>query len=114
MFELPEERKKVKEIFQNIYQKDKALVPLFKNALKNNDPIGLYVATQSNDDILWLFDKKEIGLMLGGANALNSIIDQLLPTEEDKKNEIVMVILKKVGPIYSIRLSKSILEEVFI
>ena len=52
--------------------------------------------------------------MLGGDDALKDIKQQLLPTEEDEKEGVLLAILKKVGPIYAIRLEKAVLEEVFL
>ena len=52
--------------------------------------------------------------MLGGETALDDITEQLLPTPEDKEEGVVFAILKKVGPIYAIRLEKEILSEVFL
>ena len=63
---------------------------------------------------MWLFGKKDIAPMLGGDDALKDIKQQLLPTEEDEKEGVLLAILKKVGPIYAIRLEKAVLEEVFL
>ncbi len=114
MFEHPEAREKIKNIFKNISHLEEELVPKFKKSLKENEPIGLYVATEDQSDIMWLFGKKDIAPMLGGYDALKDIKQQLLPTEEDEKEGVVFAILKKVGPIYAIRLEKAVLEEVFL
>lgn len=114
MFDSPEEQDKIKTIFEGIYSKEKILIPRFREALINNDPIGLYVATKDQSDISWIFDTKQIELMLGGRDAYISIKEQLLPTREDSDEYLMMVVFKKVGPIYSLRLKKSILEEVFL
>ena len=52
--------------------------------------------------------------MLGGDDALKNITDQLLPSKEDKKEGVVFAVLKKVGPLYAIRLEKDVLSEVFL
>jgi len=114
MFEDPKNREKIKNIFQNLSEDESELVPMFKRAIKENGPIALYVATKDKSDITWLFDKQEIALMLGGDDALKSITNQLLPTEKDKQEGMVFVIFKKIGPLYSIRLEKAVLEEVFL
>jgi hypothetical protein len=114
MFELPEERQKIKDIFENLSHRERRLVPMFRRVLEDGGPIGLYVATKDQKDITWLFDEKEIALMLGGDDALISITNQLLPTEEDKREGVLFVVFKKVGPIYSIRIQRSVLEEVFL
>ncbi len=46
MFDSPEEQDKIKAIFEGIYSKEKVLIPRFREALINTDPIGLYVATK--------------------------------------------------------------------
>ncbi len=114
MFEEPEAREKIKKIFKNISTLDKELVPEFKKTLVENEPIGLYIATEDQSDIMWIFGKEEIGRMLGGQDALSEITDQLLPTPADKEEGVLFAILKKVGPIYAIRLEKSVLSEVFL
>lgn len=113
MFEEPESREKIKNIFKNIYSSEEDLIPKFRESIKNNDPIGLYVATKDQSDIMWIFGKKEVSSMLGGEEELQKLLDQLLPTEKDKNDGVLFAILKKVGPIYAIRLEKAILEEVF-
>lgn len=114
MFENPKDRAKIKNIFKNISTIETELNPKFKNILKENGPIALYVATKDQDNIMWLFDKEEINRMLGGESSLEELTEQLLPEEKDKKEGVVLVIFKKVGPIYAIRLEKAILEEVFL
>ena len=114
MFEEPEAREKIKNIFKNISYMEEDLIPKFKKSLADNEPIGLYVATQDNTDISWIFGRKQIGDMLGGEEALESITEQLLPEEEDKESGVVRAVLKKVGPIYAIRLEKEVLEDAFL
>lgn len=114
MFEEPEAREKIKNIFKNISTMETSLVPEFKKTLRENEPIGLYIATEDQTDIMWVFGRDEISRMLGGEEALKDITDQLLPTQEDKEEGVVFAILKKVGPIYAIRLEKAVLEEVFL
>tara|TARA_S200002703_G_scaffold83223_1_gene71658 strand:- start:1016 stop:1360 length:345 start_codon:yes stop_codon:yes gene_type:complete len=113
MFEHPEAREKIKSIFKNISRFEEELVPKFRSCLKNNDPIALYVATKDQDDLMWIFEKDEISRMMGGDESLESVSEQLLA--DDGNNEgVVFVVLKKVGPIYAIRLEKEVLEEVFL
>ena len=114
MFEEPEAREKIKNIFKNISYMEEDLIPLFKKALEENEPIGLYVATEDQTDLSWVFGPAEVGRMIGGKDSLKDITDQLLPTEEDKEEGIVLAILKKVGPIYAIRLEKAVLTEAFL
>ena len=113
MFENPQDRKKIKSIFENLYRDEKELVPMFKKIVREGGPIALYVATKDNSDITWMFDKDEISEMLGGKDALDSVTDQLLPTKKDKEEGIIFVIFKKIGPLYSVRLEKAILHETF-
>tara|TARA_Y100000389_G_scaffold203611_1_gene252679 strand:+ start:4907 stop:5254 length:348 start_codon:yes stop_codon:yes gene_type:complete len=114
MFEEPEAREKIKKIFSNISTLEEDLVPCFKKSLINNEPIGLYIATEDQSDITWLFGTEDIAPMLGGDDTLKNITDQLLPSEEDKKEGVVFAVLKKVGPLYAIRLEKDVLSEVFL
>ena len=114
MFEEPEAREKIKKIFKNISTLEKELIPEFKKTLVENEPIGLYIATEDQSDIMWIFGREEVARMLGGEKTLDDITEQLLPTSLDKEEGVVFAILKKVGPIYAIRLEKSVLSEVFL
>lgn len=114
MFEHPEAREKIKNIFKNISELEKDLVPAFKKSLEKNEPIGLYIATEDQSDITWLFGETHIAPMIGGDDTLKEITEELLPSEMDKREGVVFAILKKVGPIYAIRLEKAVLEEVFL
>jgi len=114
MFEHPASREKIKKIFKNISVLEKELVPAFKKSLRDNEPIGLYIATEDQSDITWLFGETHIAPMLGGDDTLKNVTEKLLPSEIDKREGIVFAILKKVGSIYAIRLEKAVLEEVFL
>jgi len=113
MFENPQDRKKIKSIFENLSRDEKELTPMFKKIAQEGGPIALYVATKDNSDITWMFDKDDISEMLGGRDTLDSVTDQLLPTEKDKEEGIIFVIFKKIGPLYSVRLERAILQETF-
>lgn len=114
MFEDPAAREKIKNIFKNISTLEKELVPEFQKTLEENEPIGLYIATEDQSDISWIFGREEVGRMLGGDENLDSITEQLLPSPKDRREGVVFAILKKVGPIYAVRLEKEVLEEVFL
>lgn len=114
MFENPEAREKIKNIFKNISYLEEDLIPLFRKAIEKNEPIGLYVATEDQTDLSWVFGREEVARMLGGDQTLQDITEQLLPAKEDIEEGVVLAILKKVGPIYAIRLEKAVLTEAFL
>jgi len=114
MFENPEARERIKKIFKNISNLEGELIPEFKKTLIKNEPLGLYIATEDQSDMMWVFGREEIARMLGGEDTLDNITEQLLPTSLDKEEGVVFAVLKKVGPLYAIRLEKSVLSEVFL
>lgn len=113
MFESQKDREKIKNIFKNISYQEEGLAPLFKKILEKNEPIGLYFATEDQTDVSWVFGADEVGRMLGGIKKLQNITKELLPTEKDLEEYIIFAILKKVGPIYAIKLEKALLTEAF-
>lgn len=85
-----------------------------KKVHRQKSPLALYIATLDRMDVMWLFDKNEICYMIGGEDTYNQIYEQILPTELEKQKSIVFFILKKIGPIYSVRLELDVIEDVII
>ena len=71
MFENPKDRAKIKNIFKNISDVEKELVPKFKFALKNSNPIALYIATKDQNDMY--FRKGQLNILAHLLN-LESIV----------------------------------------
>ena len=88
MFEHPEAREKIKSIFKNISVLEKELIPAFKKSLRENEQIGLYIATEDQSDITWLFGETHIAPMLGGDDTLKNVTEELLPSETDKREKV--------------------------
>lgn len=110
------EKKALKESLKNTVDLQETLGCLEK-VLADRTPFALYVATADRSDCMWIFDPQTVYQMIGGEGKYIQIFDTLFPTEEDKSVGVVFFILKKVGPIYSIRvdieLIDSIIEELY-
>lgn len=110
-FNTQEEREALKQSLLNTKDLNETLECL-EHVLVHRTPFALYIATADRTDCMWIFDPNTVYEMVGGEKKYNKVYNEIFPTEEDKSVGIVFFILKKVGPIYSIRLEIETIEEV--
>jgi hypothetical protein len=110
-FNTQEEREALKKSLLNTEDLNETLECL-EHVLVHRTPFALYVATADRTDCMWIFDPGTVYEMVGGEKKYKEIYEEMFPTEEDKSIGVIFFILKKVGPLYSIRLSIEVIEEV--
>lgn len=110
-FNTEEEREALKQSLLNTEDLNETLECL-EHVLTHKTPFALYVATADRSDCMWIFDPATVYEMVGGEKKYNQIYDEMFLTEEDKAIGVIFFILKKVGPLYSIRLDIEIVEEI--
>lgn len=110
-FNTQEEREALKQSLLNTEDLNETLECL-EHVLVHRTPFALYVATADRTDCMWIFDPDTVYEMVGGEKKYKEIYNEMFPTEEDKSIGVVFFILKKVGPLYSIRLDIEVIEEV--
>ena len=110
-FNTEEEREALKRSLLNTENLNDTLECL-EHVLVYRTPMALYVATEDRTDCMWIFDPDTIYDMIGGEDKYDSIFNQMFPTEEEKAVGVAFFILKKVGPLYSIRLNIDLIEDV--
>jgi hypothetical protein len=104
-----------KETLKNSLRNTKDLsetVECLEFVLAHRTPFALYVATADQSDCLWVFDPDTVYQMIGGKDSYDKIWESLFPTEEEKSIGIVFFILKKVGPLYSVRVDIELIDEI--
>lgn len=82
--------------------------------LNNHSPFSLYVATKDRSDCMWIFDPKIVTYMLGGAENYNVVFDSMFQTPEEKEVGIIMFVMKKTGPLVSLRLEEELISNVIV
>ena len=110
-FNTQEEREALKQSVLNTEDLNETLECL-EHVLVHRTPFALYVDTADRSDSMWIFDPDTVYQMVGGESKYKNIHDEMFPTEEDRAIGIVFFILKKVRPLYSIRLNIEVIEEV--
>jgi hypothetical protein len=83
--------------------------------LKYHTPFALYIATADRNDCSWIFDVDTIYGMLGGKDKYEQILSSTEPKDleqDDQEPETMFFIFRKVGPIYAIKISLEIIEEI--
>jgi hypothetical protein len=106
-----EERRSLKESLKNTEDLNET-VSCLEHILTHKSPFALYVATADRRDCMWIFDPETIYQMIGGEKTYDRIHEELFPTEEEKAVGVIFFILKKVGPIYSIRVDLEMINEI--
>jgi hypothetical protein len=80
--------------------------------LATHYPFSLYIATKDRTDCMWIFDPDTTYSMIGGKNVYDSVFDSLFPSVEDKRTGIAMFLLRKVGPIVTLKLNEDIISNI--
>ena len=106
-----QEKKSLKDSLRNTENLQETLECL-EHVLVHRSPFALYVATADRTNCTWIFDEQMIYQMVGGEYKYNAIFDTLFPTNDEKSVGIVFFILKKVGPLYSVRVDIELIDEI--
>lgn len=88
------------------------IVDSLEFVLKNHSPFSLYIATKDRSDCLWIFDPKIVTYMLGGSENYNIVFESMFKTPKEKEVGIVMFVMKKIGPLVSLRLEEELIDNV--
>lgn len=110
-FNSDDERKSLKESLRNTENLSETLECL-EHILTHRTPFALYIATADRTDCMWIFDPKTVYDMVGGVSKYKEIFNCLFPSDEEKSTGIVFFILRKIGPIYSIRVDLELIDEI--
>lgn len=111
MFNSEKERKLLSESL-----KKSGDIPMMIRALdyviENHSPFSLYIATKDRRDCTWIFDPKIVFYMLGGVENYNAVFDSMFLTEREKEAGIIMFVMRKVGPLVSVRFDEQFINNV--
>lgn len=80
--------------------------------VQNHSPFSLYIATKDRSDCTWIFDPNIVCYMLGGIDNYKAVFDSMFVTEREKQVGIVMFVMKKVGPLVSVRFEEELIKNV--
>lgn len=105
------EKKSLKECLRKTENLQETLECL-EHILVHRTPFALYIATADRSDCTWIFDPQTIYGMVGGEDRYDKVFNSLFPTEEDRSVGIAFFILKKVGPLYSMRVGIDVIDEI--
>lgn len=83
-----------------------------EQVLVKKTPFALYIATADRSDCSWIFDPELIYGMIGGEHQYKEVVESLFETEEERATGIVLFILKKIGPLYSVRVDLETINEI--
>jgi len=106
-----QEKQSLKESLRNTRNLSET-VQCLEYVLAHRTPFALYIATADRSDCLWIFDSDTVYQMIGGKDAYDKIKESLFSTEEEKSTGVVFFILRKVGPLYSIRIDIELIDEI--
>lgn len=110
-FNSEQEKESLKASLKNTENLQETIVCL-EHVLAHRTPFALYIATADRTNCTWVFDPHMVYAMVGGEDKYKNIYDSLFTTEEDRSIGLIFFILRKVGPLYSIRVDIELIEEV--
>lgn len=111
IFNSGEEQRLLSESFRKAGNVNMAIKAL-DYVVENHSPFSLYVATKDRSDCTWIFDPKVVCYMLGGRDNYEAVFDSMFITEQERRVGIVMFIMRKVGPLVSIRFEEDLIKNV--
>lgn len=89
-----------------------SLIDSLGYVIENHSPFSLYIATKDRSDCLWIFDPKIVTYMLGGNDNYNAVYDSMFKTTKEREVGIAMFVMKKTGPLVSLRLEEELIVNV--
>lgn len=113
MFNTEAEKSILSESLRKAGDQD-SVVESLKYILENHTPFALYVATSDRSSCMWIFDPDTVYEMLGGKDIHDKTFRSLFTDDIERREGILFYVLRKVGPVMTIRLSdeavRSVLE----
>lgn len=89
-----------------------ALIDSLGYVADKHSPFSLYIATKDRSDCLWIFDPKIVTYMLGGNDNYNAAFDSMFKTPQEKEVGVAMFVMKKTGPLISLRLEEELIKNI--
>ena len=86
-----------------------SLVDSLGFVIKNHTPFALYIATKDRMDCSWIFDPELVYHMLGGEHSYRAAFDSMFVTKGEREVGVAMFVMRKVGPLLSLRLEEELL-----
>lgn len=83
-----------------------------KIVVERKTPFGLYIATLDRSNCMWIFKPEVVYYMLGGEDIHKKTFNAAFEGIEDKSEGILFYVLRKVGPIVTVRLSTTTIRSV--
>lgn len=80
--------------------------------LAKGTPFALYIATLDKSNCMWIFDENTLYEMLGGVDIHKKTFSSIFEEEWERESGVLLYVMRKVGPIVAVRLSKKFLTDV--
>lgn len=81
--------------------------------IDNHSPFSLYIATRDRSDCSWIFDPEMVCYMLGGRENYDIAFNSMFTTQEEREIGIAMFVMRKTGPLISLRLEEELIVNVY-
>lgn len=79
---------------------------------QNHTPFALYIATADRSNCMWIFDQDTVCEMLGGEDIHDKTFRRVFVDDSERKRGILFYILRKIGPIITIRMEEDTIRSV--
>jgi hypothetical protein len=111
VFNTEHERAVLTQSLRNSGDIDNVLESLYF-VIQNHTPFALYVATADRSNCTWIFDPDMVYEMLGGEDIHIKTFRTLFTDDIERGEGILFYVLRKVGPVVTIRLGESTIRSV--
>jgi hypothetical protein len=111
MFNTEHERDVLAQSLKNSGDIDVVIESLYHVA-QNHTPFALYIATADRSNCMWIFDSDTVCEMLGGEDIHDKTFRSVFVNDAERKQGILFYVLRKIGPIVTIRLSEDTIRSI--
>lgn len=88
-----------------------SVIYCLESVANDHTPFALYIATEDRSNCTWIFDSDTVYEMIGGEDIHEKTFRSLFTSEIERSEGIIFYILRKIGPLISIKVSeKTILD----
>lgn len=90
-----------------------SMIKSLGHVIENHSPFALYIATKDRMDCSWIFDPELVCYMLGGKETYDVAFNSMFTTPQEREVGIAMFVMRKVGPLISLRLEEELLINIY-
>ena len=88
------------------------MIESLHHVAQNHTQLALYIATADRSNCMWIFDPDTVCEMFGGEDIHDKTFRSVFVDDDEREQGILFYVLRKVGPIITIRMGEDTIRSV--